>query len=174
MGGNAARSKVGDVLGVEELGRTEGCVNFAWGNITITVYKDQATLDTVRMLMHVGRVMRERHAARSAVSFVLDGVPPPSEDAREPFSQLVHAAPSAISAMSTILEGEGFWASTLRSVIIGMKIEAGGQAAVEVHHGIEETVAWLPGVHHAKTGVEVNPSRLTAVLRRARALALDT
>jgi hypothetical protein len=158
---------------LEELGRTRDCACFAWKNVTVTVYSGQATLETVSMLVRVGTIMRDRYDRRSAVSFVLDRVPPPSDEAREPFSQLVHGAASAICAMSTILEGTGFWASTLRSVIVGMKLEAGGSAALEVHNDVEQAVRWLPAVHYERTGVAIDPSELESMLRLARASALE-
>ena len=41
-----------------------------------------------------------------------------------------------------------------------------------LHGAVEEVVAWLPSVHHARTGVSVPPSELAHVLHNAESWLL--
>jgi hypothetical protein len=102
------------------------------------------------------------------VSFVLKGVPPPTPEARAAFAHAFNDRLSTLRCMTTITEGDGFWASGMRSAITSMRIESSQQLLMRLHDSIEAAAAWLPEPHQERTDVQLSEAELAAALRRFR------
>jgi hypothetical protein len=141
-----------------------------WQNVTFLLWSDQATLNAVQRIQRITKAMIQRYpGGHSNVSFVLKGVRPPADDARVAMLRSFDARISTLKCLSTITEGDGFWASTLRSSVINMGMSSGSQLQMRMHASIDEAVRWLPEVHAEQTGVELDPRELAEALRAFRA-----
>jgi hypothetical protein len=64
--------------------------------------------------------------------------------------------------------GGGFWASTLRSSIINIQLEARRATALGQFTSLEEVAEWMAPIHSQRTGVAVTALQLRVALRSAR------
>jgi hypothetical protein len=137
-----------------------------WRNFSIGVWVGQATLAAVESLLRMSEEMEKRFAnGRSSVIFVTDKVPAPTPEAREAFARVYTPK---LSCTAMVLEGDGFWASGLRSMSANVHRSADTNALFRVHNELEPVLAWLPPQHLAHTGVNVSADQLGGILRRAR------
>jgi hypothetical protein len=140
-----------------------------WRNFSIGVWVGQATLPAVNGMLRMSEDLEQRFPhGRSSVIFVADKVPAPTPEAREAFARVYTPK---LSCTAMVLEGDGFWASGIRSMSANVHRSADTPALLRVHNDIEQVVAWLPQQHLAHTGVNVSAEELARVLRSARAEA---
>ena len=140
-----------------------------WRNFSIGVWVGQATLPAVEGMLRMSEDLELRFPnGRSSVLFVTDKVPAPTQEARQAFAR---AYTPKLSCMAMVLEGDGFWASGIRSMSANVHRSADTPALLRVNNDIEQVVAWLPQQHLAHTGVNVSADELARVLRSARAEA---
>ena len=144
------------------------CAFYAHKNITIGVWTGQADLRSAQATEGVARTMAARYpAGRSYVAFVLDGLPGPTPEATQVLTRVMGQR-EGLACLAYVLEGEGFWASGLRSMISNTHRESGAEGSLKVGTHADQIVDWLC-VHHArKTGVALPPAELRAVLAEAR------
>jgi hypothetical protein len=142
-----------------------------WRNVSIGVWAGQANLDAATRVVKLGQHMRQQHPyGHSSVVFVLPGAPAPTADAQAEFARLLDPR-NDLSCTAIVVEGEGFWASGIRSAITRMRIaEPGSTVKLRVHETIDEALEWLPAAHRASTGIELSRSQLKRVLTLARSL----
>jgi fructose-specific phosphotransferase system component IIB len=146
----------------------------AYRNLTIGVWAGQATLEAVQRVARVSRQMLEAHPnGHSSVVFVLDGTPAPTPDARAAFATVLDARTTDLSCTAIVVEGQGFWASGIRSAITNMRIAAAGTVMLRMHDKIEELLEWLPDEHFKRTGVQFDLLELKCVLEQARQRAAN-
>jgi hypothetical protein len=133
------------------------------------LWSDQANLDAVKKLKPVTQRLIERYpSGHSNVSFVLNGVPPPTDEARAAFAHTFNDKLSLLRCMTTITEGDGFWASGMRSAITNMRIVSSQGMIMRLHDSLEAVAAWLPAPHAERTGVLLDEAELATALRRFR------
>jgi hypothetical protein len=146
------------------------CVFFAHKNITIGVWTGQADLAAAHAVEHAARVMASRHrAGRTYLAFVLDGLPGPTPEATQVFGRLIGQR-DGLGCLAYVVEGSGFWASGLRSMINNMYRDSGASGRFKIGTSIEEVAAWLSVNHQRATGVAVSEEELREVLSQARKL----
>jgi len=140
----------------------------AYRNISIAVWVGQATRLAVEGLLEAQKKLVALHPnGHSAVSFILDGLPAPEPEAQALISRVFEAR-SQISCLAIILEGSGFWASGLRSMLNNYHRQAGGPAALKVATSLDSVVTWFSEEHKKGTGVELLPKPLLSILANAR------
>lgn len=140
-----------------------------WRNVSLLLWSDQATLHAVQKLRRVTQLLIERYpSGHSNVSFVLGGVLPPTAEARAAFAHAFNDRLSLLRCMTTITEGDGFWASGMRSAITSMRMVSSQGLIMRLHDNIEEAAAWLPAPHAEHTGVTIEEAELAEALRRFR------
>lgn len=140
----------------------------AYRNISIAVWVGQATRPAVEALIETQKKLIALHPnGHSAVSFILDGLPAPTPDAQAIVTRVFEAR-SQIACLAIILEGSGFWASGLRSMLNNAHRQAGGPVALKVATSLEGIVTWFSEEHKKGTGVELLPMPLLSVLANAR------
>jgi hypothetical protein len=155
-----------DTLAVER-----GCCHFsAYKNISISVWVGQATVPSVQAAQRAAKEMTARHPNRhSTVSFVLDGLPAPVPEAMPLLAKMIGGSGQLACAV-TILEGSGFWASGLRSMLNNSHREGGGGALLKIATALDQVVDWLSEHHYDETGVALAPSQLLEALTHGRTL----
>jgi hypothetical protein len=140
----------------------------AWQNLSIGVWVGQATLPAVKGLLDVGRQMVTRYPeGHSSIVFILDKIPAPTPEGRELLTR-IFAGGSALTCTAVILEGSGFWASGLRSMIGNTHRSASGPVRLRVNTSIDEALEWLPAEHTRFTGVTLNVEELRKTLIAVR------
>jgi len=141
-----------------------------WQNVSILIWADRATKEALgRIQRRVTRPMIEQYPnGHSNVAFVLAGVQPPTPEAREIFTHLYKEGVGDLKCVGVVLEGDGFWASMLRSSITNMQIESGRKTALGQYTSVDEIAAWMAPLHSERTGVEITALQLRVALRAAR------
>jgi hypothetical protein len=140
----------------------------SWKNVSIGVWVGQATLTAVESLISFGRQIVQLYpGGHSSVVFILDKVAAPTPDAREVFSQFFSAR-STLQCNAVILEGSGFWASGLRSMIANTHRSATGSVKLRVGTSVDEVLEWFPEEHARLTGIELDRSELRTELLYSR------
>ena len=140
----------------------------AYKNVSIAVWVGQGNLDAIQLAAEVGREMAARHPrGHSSVHFILDGLPGPTPDAQPLFNKAVGAR-TDLACLAVILEGSGFWASGLRSLINNTHREENGASALRIATAIEPLMGWFSEQHLRRTGVELSALQLRDVLSHAR------
>jgi hypothetical protein len=140
-----------------------------WQNVSILIWADRATKEALVRIQRVTKHMIERYPkGHSNVAFVLAGVKPPTPEARAIFTHLYNEGVSDLKCLGVVLEGDGFWASTLRSSITNIQLEATRATRLGQYTSIEEVASWMAPLHSERTGVAVTPLQLRVALRAAR------
>jgi hypothetical protein len=138
-------------------------------NISLVVWAGAADGATVMRARGISQHLVSSYPdGHSNVSFVLNGVAPPTEEARLAFNHIFDGRVSDLRSMAVVLEGEGFWASTLRSTVTWLRQAATTQFAVRLFNNIDEVAEWLPPEHEARTGVAVTSADLRAAMNIMR------
>lgn len=140
----------------------------SWKNVSIGVWVGQATVPAVQSLMNFGREMVQLYpGGHSSVAFILDKLPAPAADARDMLEMLFHPR-SPLACAATVLEGSGFWASGLRSMIANTHRAATGRVKLRVNTSVDEVLSWFPAEHARLTGIAISPDELRAELLYSR------
>jgi hypothetical protein len=143
-----------------------------WRNLTIGVWAGQATLSAMQRVGRVSQLMvKSFPQGHSNVAFVLDGTPAPTPEAQAILTHVFDTRNSDLACTAVVVEGTGFWASSMHSAITGMRLAASGSMRLRLHSTIDEVVKWLPAAHKVRTGIELDPEHLTRILQTARDLA---
>lgn len=136
-------------------------------NVSLAVWAGRADGPAVLRVRSLSQHLIAKYPdGHSNITFVLNGVAPPTEEARQAFSHIFDGRVSDLRSMAVVLEGEGFWASTLRSTVTWLRQAATTQFAVKLFNTIDEVAEWLPSEHLTRTGVAVT----SADLRNAMAI----
>jgi len=142
-----------------------------WRNISVTMWTGQATIEAGHRILKLSRQLtREFPEGRSQVMIVKAGTPAPDDATTELLKDIFDPSLSRIVCIAAVLEGDGFWASGIRSRMTKMRIAAGSAMAIRTQDTVEEVATWLPEEHANRTGVKVSADALKAMLVASRAL----
>jgi hypothetical protein len=94
-------------------------------------------------------------------------------DAREAFRRTTAQLENYLVAVAFVAPGDGFMASTLRSLVTGIMLMVRSPAPYRFHERVDEVLAWLPDANHERTGVSVEAASLRATLELAARRALQ-
>jgi hypothetical protein len=137
---------------------------WALHNITIAVWHDQPTRDAVLRLQQAAEARAKLHPEGvSDVHVVVGPIALPDDHTRQALIRISKLAVPYLAAVGVIVGGSGFWASTMRSLITGIRVLLPGTFEFGLFGTTEELVRWLPGVHAKRTGLQLD----AAVLKRA-------
>lgn len=140
----------------------------AWQGISVGVWVGQATLPAVHGLIEFGSVLARLYpGGHSSIVFILDKVAAPTPEARD-LLERVMSARSTLACSAIVLEGSGFWASGIRSMLGNTHRAASGNVLLRVVTTIDEVINWLPSEHARLTGIRVDTHELRSVLSQVR------
>lgn len=146
------------------------CHFSVYRNIAIGVWVGQADQLAAEAALRVGKEMEVRCPGRhSSVAFLLDGLPGPLPEAMPALTKLFARRPD-LACTAIILEGSGFWASGLRSMINNSRREGGGGVPLRIGTSIDEIADWFSAQHAQETGVALTTAELREALAHARQL----
>jgi hypothetical protein len=157
---------------VEVLAVEPGRCHFSvYRNVAIGVWLAQADRTAAEAALGVAKEMAKRFAGlHSSVAFLVDGIPGPLPEALPVLTKLWAKRPD-LACTGMIIEGGGFWASGLRSMINNTRREGGGEVPVKIGNSIADVVVWLSTQNARLTGVIIEPDELVHALTHARKLA---
>jgi hypothetical protein len=138
---------------------------YGWNNITIIVWVVQPSAAAIERLMQVGERRGLQHPeGLSDVHLIVGQIKLPDAAARDRLLKGAKRAAPHLAAVAAVAEGQGFWLSTLRSVITGIRVLLPGSFALRLFVDVDELALWLPDVHEKATGVRVTSAALRKVL----------
>lgn len=138
-------------------------------NLSIVVWVGGADGASVQRVRGISQLLIGKFPdGHSNVSIVLNGVPPPTDEARAAFNHIFDGRVSDLRCMAVVLEGEGFWASALRSTVTGLRNAATTAFTVKLFSELGPVSDWLPAEHLARTGVALDAAELRAALTEMR------
>jgi hypothetical protein len=140
----------------------------AWQNVVFVVWQAQATGPAVARLSRISHTMKAQHPERvTYVHIIQDRAGLPTTEARGALVTLMKELGEHIANAAVVVGGTGFWASTMRSTITGMRFIAPRAFELRLHGSVAEIVEWLPKAHRERTGVAIAPTELHRFLRLA-------
>jgi hypothetical protein len=156
-------------LGPSALRTEPGVYHYsAWQGISIGVWVGQATLSAVHGILEFGAELRRNYPnGHSSVAFILDKLSAPTPEARD-LVERIFSSKSALLCSAVVLEGSGFWASAIRSLIDNTHRTATSSVHLRICTSIDEVISWFPGEHAHATGIVVGAGELRSVLTEAR------
>jgi hypothetical protein len=100
----------------------------------------------------------------SSVHVIGNNPPLPTSEARDTLIRETKRYSKDLACVGTVLEGSGFWASAVRSFIVGIRVVVPRTFEMQTYASIAELVAWLPPPHAKKTGVTLDPAEFERML----------
>ncbi len=141
-------------------------------NVFIQAWAGQADGAEIRRLSGVLGASGPRLGLRSTICVIAEGLPPPTDEARAGFVDLMGDKAKEIVCLAIVVHGVGFASSALRSALTGMRVAAGKSSyEMAVFTSIDEVGPWVPPRHEARTGVRLEPARLCDIVRRVQSAA---
>ena len=140
----------------------------AWRNIVFVVWQAAATGPAVERLSRVSHTMKAQHPERvTYIHIIPDRAGLPTAEARSALITLMKELAQSIASAAVVVGGTGFWASTMRSTITGIRFLSPRAFELRLHASVAEIVEWLPKAHRERTGVAIAPTELHRLLRLA-------
>ena len=141
---------------------------FVWQNVTIVAWASAATGSVVQRIDAASApLLKEHREGISTIHLVKEGAGMPTAEAREGFLQSMKVNAKSLQCVSVVMLGGGFWASTLQSIVTGMRMLAPNSFVLRVDNGFDSCVHWLPPEHLRRTGVALRPDELKAAMTEA-------
>lgn len=101
----------------------------------------------------------------SAIHMIANKAGVPTPEGRSGLLQVMSEQASNMACVGVVVGGTGFWASTMRSFVTGMRFMTPRNFELRLHGTPEEVLAWLPQHHTQATGVPVDETALARVLK---------
>jgi hypothetical protein len=155
---------VSDDLVVHEL--NDAYAIATWRNVFITSWRQGVTVAALEHVDAISDAYAPQHPdgyVSASISFYRSKMP--DDAARKKASDLMSKSQGRVRASCTVLEGEGFWAGTARSVVAAMNFTSGTTYAFKVAATIDEASLWL--APHA--GMADGGAAIAAALQSFRA-----
>jgi hypothetical protein len=142
-----------------------------WRNVSVTIWTEKMTFQAGQRVLKLSRdLTRQMPEGRSQVMIVTANTPAPDDETTQLLGEIYDPRLSRIVCIAAVLEGQGFWASGIRSKMTNMRIAAGNAMAIRTNDSVEEVATWLPEEHAERTGVSFSANELRSMLVAVRAL----
>jgi hypothetical protein len=144
-------------------------------NIMIIVWSDRANGPAVAKLdVGTKRMVAAYPSGFSAIHLIANKAGVPSPEARSSMMKIMSEQAKSIACVGVVVGGTGFWASTMRSFITGMRFMTPRNFDLRLHGTTAEVVDWLPKQHAKLTGISVDAKTLARVLDSVDAWPSET
>jgi hypothetical protein len=132
----------------------------------IVSWTSRATGAAATRLSDVTQRMTASHPSGiSAIHLIANNVGVPTPEGRSGIMKIMNDKAKSLACVAVVVGGTGFWASTMRSVVTGMRFMTPRNFDLRLHASSEEVLDWLPKEHEQSTGVSVDSALLARVLR---------
>ncbi len=141
-------------------------------NVVIVAWPKRATPEAVARLKTVSiELNRDPPAGTCSAHLVGAGAAIPSAEARAAFIDLMNNHTRPLNSLSVVLSGGGFWASAVRSVVLGMRMVTPRSFALTFHTDYESSARWLAKESRDRGGVAFKPDDLARAMAEVMRLA---
>jgi hypothetical protein len=136
------------------------------GHLTVTAWFAQLDKASAHVLARVNDdlIARLKGERVSSVHLVNNRVKLPDAGARDVLAKIMRDSAKSVACVTVIIDGDGFWASALRSFVTGLRVLAPGSIDLHAHASIAEVLAWLPPEHFKRAGTHVDAGQLERLL----------
>jgi hypothetical protein len=135
------------------------------GNVLIVSWTSRATGAAAARLASVTHRMVANHpSGTSAIHLIANKVGVPTADGRAGLMKIMTEHSKSLACVAVVVGGTGFWASTMRSFVTGMRFITPRDFDLRLHGSIREVLQWFPAQHEKNTGVSIDAAALTRVL----------
>jgi hypothetical protein len=149
--------------------QTEGCLFGSFQNVIVAIWKTQATGPLAAKLGELAGAFSKAHPEGfSSVQVISNSPPLPTGEAREKLIAMTRLHSATVACIGTVLEGSGFWASAVRSFIVGIRLVVPRTFEMQTYASIPELARWLAAPHAARTGVTLDPREVERALMALR------
>jgi len=149
------------------------CALGVCGNMTLIVWWTQATGAAVERVARLTRDVCAEYPRISNIHLIREGAPLPTPAARSGFVAMMRDHAEQLANVAVVVGGSGFWASTMRSAITGMRFVSPRTFELRLHGRAEEIASWLPAAHFARCGTRLRTEGLSALLSTAERVMAD-
>lgn len=115
-----------------------------WRNVFLTSWRKGVSVEALQRVDEISdryaTLWPQGYVSGSASSFKS---PMPDDRARKFAAELMKKSQGRVMASVSVLEGEGFWAGTARSVVAAMNFASGTTYPFKVAASIDEAALWL-------------------------------
>jgi hypothetical protein len=147
---------------------TDGFLVAKWENVTIVIWARQGSLPLCEKLEEVTVPLLLEHPEGGSTVHIIADAPLPDADVRQKLADMSQRYGDKLACVGAVLEGSGFWASTLQSFIITILSFGRRSFRVNTCSTIAEIAHWLPPLHAKRTGVTFTPQEFERVLTTLR------
>jgi hypothetical protein len=138
---------------------------WAWDDVGIFVWYDVPKRDALFRLQRVAEPRIQLYPdGLSDVHVVRGRVGLPDQGTREALVRLSSEAADHLAAVAIVVGGHGFWASTIRSLVTGIRLLVPGRFEMTLCGSTDEVADWLPDAHAKRTGKRMDPAALKRAL----------
>jgi len=137
-------------------------------NIMIVVWSAGATASAAATLDRATeRMIATYPSGLSAVHVIPNRVSVPTAEGRSGLMKIMSRHAKSLACVAVVVGGTGFWASTMRSFITGMRFMTPRSFDLRLHGSVTEVIEWLPKKHSQLTGLPIDAKALARVLELA-------
>jgi len=137
----------------------------SWKNIFVCLWYGTATSEGLHPLQQALLRASQPHDKVSVVYVLMTTAGMPSEATREDLKRAAERGHQHRGCLVTVIEGDGFRASALRSLSTGYSAMSPKRTTHYVARTVAEAAMWLAEPHTHATNVRVDKSTLRAVLQ---------
>jgi hypothetical protein len=91
----------------------------------------------------------------------------PSPETRDELARILREYSQQSAAVVVVIPGNGFWTGSLRGLVTTLSVLADSAVKPQICSNYDEVCEWLPAIHRARTGVELDPKELLEALKQA-------
>lgn len=158
--------------GFEIVYAAPGCVLAQLRNVTFCAWNTVPRVEHVEAFIVQAKALYATYPRSSNVTLVMRETELPGADIRKALEELIAQYASSIHSVALVIDGDGFWASMIRSFLTGLHLLRGHGYRCKAFANATEASPWLLPSHNTDTGVSVSTRELDAaceaVYRRMR------
>lgn len=113
------------------------------GRVVVCVHKSGSSKPMVAAIRKACEAAVKAHETAGSLLVLLDGARPPEGDGREQAKAFYKDFAGKVTAHAVALEGTGFWAAAMRSVLTFLIMATGGRSTTKVFSSAAEAVTWM-------------------------------
>ena len=149
-----------------------GCVIAHVGNMTFSAWNTAPIAEHVEAFMALAKNLSATYERNSNVSLVMRNTELPGAAARVALEELTAQYANKIHSVALVIDGDGFWASMIRSFLTGLHLLRGNGYRCKAFATPAEASSWLLPAHNSETGVSLSAREIEAacelIYRRMR------
>jgi hypothetical protein len=145
-----------------------GCVIAHIANMTFSAWDAPPIAEHVEAFMAVAKTLSVMYPQNSNVTLVMRNSELPGPAARIALEELTAQYASKIHSVALVIEGDGFWASMVRSFLTGLHLLRGNGYRCKGFASPTDACPWLLPAHEADTGVSLSAREIEAACETIR------